>query len=63
MDVLSIVHGTDAGPELFGPLIAEAGHRRDDWSFERGGPPPEPLETYDAVLVFGGFMHPDQDDL
>ena len=63
MNVLSIVHGEDAGPELFGPLVAEAGHRRDEWSFERGGPPPEPLETYDAVLVFGGFMHPDQDDL
>jgi hypothetical protein len=34
VDVLSIVHGEDAGPELFGPLVAEAGHRRDDWSFE-----------------------------
>ena len=24
---------------------------------------PPPLDAYDAVLVFGGFMHPDQDDL
>jgi GMP synthase-like glutamine amidotransferase len=62
VNVLSIVHGEDAGPELFGPLIAEAGHRRDDWTFESGAAPP-PLEAYDAVLVFGGFMHPDQDDL
>ncbi len=62
MNVLSIVHGEDAGPELFGPLVAEAGHRRDDWSFERGTASP-PLDAYDAVLVFGGFMHPDQDDL
>ena len=62
MNVLSIVHGEDAGPELFGPLVAEAGHRRDDWSFERGTTPPA-LDAYDAVLVFGGFMHPDQDDL
>jgi GMP synthase (glutamine-hydrolysing) len=62
VNVLSIVHGEDAGPELFGPLIAEAGHHRDDWSFERGTAPP-PLEEYGAVLVFGGFMHPDQDDL
>ena len=61
MNVLSIVHGEDAGPELFGPLVAEAGHRREDWSFESGSPPP--LDAYDAVLVFGGFMHPDQDDL
>jgi GMP synthase (glutamine-hydrolysing) len=63
VDVLSIVHGEDAGPELFGPLVAEAGHRRDDWSFEWGTPMPQPLDAYDAVLVFGGFMHPDQDDL
>ena len=62
VNVLSIVHGEDAGPELFGPLVAEAGHRLDEWSFERGTPPP-PLDAYDAVLVFGGFMHPDQDDL
>ena len=27
MDVLSIVHGEDAGTELFAPLVAEAGHR------------------------------------
>jgi GMP synthase-like glutamine amidotransferase len=62
LNVLSIVHGEDAGPELFGPLVAEAGHQRDDWSFESGSPPP-PLDGYEAVLVFGGFMHPDQDDL
>ena len=61
MNVLSIVHGEDAGSELFGPLVAEAGHRRDDWRFEQGAPPP--LDEYDAVLVFGGSMHPDQDDL
>ena len=61
MNVLSITHGGDAGMELFGPLVIEAGHRLDEWSFEHGEPPP--LDTYDAVLVFGGFMHPDQDDL
>jgi GMP synthase (glutamine-hydrolysing) len=55
------VHGQDAGPELFGPLVAEAGHRMETWSFEQGTPPP--LDAYDAVLVFGGSMHPDQDDL
>jgi GMP synthase (glutamine-hydrolysing) len=62
VNVLSVVHGEDAGPELFGPLIAEAGHRRDDWSFESGEPPPQ-LDAYGAVIVFGGSMHPDQDDL
>jgi GMP synthase (glutamine-hydrolysing) len=61
VNVLAITHGGDAGMELFRPLIAEAGHRLDEWSFDHGAPPP--LDGYDAVLVFGGFMHPDQDDL
>jgi GMP synthase (glutamine-hydrolysing) len=61
VDVLSIVHGGDAGPELFAPLVAEAGHRLDEWSFASGAPPP--LDGYGAVIVWGGFMHPDQDDL
>jgi GMP synthase (glutamine-hydrolysing) len=61
VNVLSIVHGEDAGPELFAPLVAEAGHRLDEWRFESG--PPPSVDGYDAVIVFGGFMHPDQDDL
>ena len=61
MDVLSIVHPGDAGSELFGPLVAEAGHRLEEWNFASGAPPA--LDGYDAVMVFGGFMHPDQDDL
>ena len=35
VNVLSVVHGEDAGAELFGPLVAEAGHRLEEWSFER----------------------------
>jgi GMP synthase-like glutamine amidotransferase len=63
VDVIAIVHGEDAGAELFGPLVAEDGHRLDEWSFGWETRPPKPLEAYDAVLVFGGGMHPDQDDL
>jgi GMP synthase (glutamine-hydrolysing) len=61
VDVLSIVHPGDAGSELFGPVVTEAGHRHEEWSFA-DGPPPRPLETYDAALVFGGSMHVDQED-
>ena len=61
MRILSIVQDGDAGTELFAPVIAEAGHRLDEWSFAEQGEPP--LDDCDAVLVFGGFMHPDQDDL
>jgi GMP synthase (glutamine-hydrolysing) len=61
VNVLSVVHGEDAGTELFAPVIAEAGHRLEEWSFaERGAPP---LEGWDAVLVFGGAMHVDQHEL
>jgi GMP synthase-like glutamine amidotransferase len=61
MRILSLVHDGDAGSELFAPVIAEAGHDLDEWSFAEQGEPS--VDDYDAVLVFGGFMHPDQDDL
>jgi len=63
MEVLSIVHEGDAGTELFAPLVAEAGHRLEEWSFDRGTALPRPLERYGAVFVFGGGMHIDQEDL
>ena len=62
MHVLSVIHGTDARAELFAPAIADAGHELHEWSFGWGEPPPRPLDAYDAVLVFGGAMHADQDD-
>ncbi len=42
--------------------IVDGGHRLDEWSFSWGSPPPRPLESYDAFLVFGGAMHADHDD-
>ena len=60
MDVLSIVHPGDAGSELFGPLFAELGHRFDERTFAEGTPPQ--VDSYDAVLVFGGSMHVDQEE-
>jgi GMP synthase (glutamine-hydrolysing) len=59
--VLSVIHGLEARTELFGPVVEEAGHRLDEWSFASGTPPSRPLDSYDAVLVFGGAMHADQD--
>jgi GMP synthase (glutamine-hydrolysing) len=60
VNVLSIVHPGDAGSELFAPLVAALGHRFDERSFSEGAPPQ--LDSYDAVLVFGGSMHVDQED-
>jgi GMP synthase (glutamine-hydrolysing) len=62
VNVLSLVHGDDARTELFGPVAAEAGHRLDEWSFAWPTPPPRRVKAYDAVFVFGGSMHPDEDD-
>jgi GMP synthase (glutamine-hydrolysing) len=62
MHCLSVIHGSDARTELFEPVVREAGHRLDEWSFAWGTPPPRPLDAYDAVLVFGGAMHADQDE-
>lgn len=61
MNVLSVIHGRDARTELFAPAIEERGHRLDEWSFGWGTPPPQPLDGYDALFVFGGAMHPDQE--
>src|SRR5579862_1789109 len=61
MQILSLVHGDEARTELFAPVIAAAGHDLDEWSFAAAAPPPQPLESYDAVLVFGGATHPDED--
>jgi GMP synthase-like glutamine amidotransferase len=63
MNVLSVVHGGDARTELFAPTAAEVGARLDEWSFQSGTPPPQPLDSYDAVLVFGGTMNVDEQDV
>ena len=62
MNVLSIVHGSDARAELFSDVVAGDGHTLEEWSLAWGTPPPQPIETYGAVLVFGGAMHADQDE-
>jgi GMP synthase (glutamine-hydrolysing) len=62
VNVLSVVHGSDARAELFSDVVAGAGHTLEEWSLAWGTPPPRPIETYGAVLVFGGAMHADQDE-
>jgi GMP synthase (glutamine-hydrolysing) len=62
MDVLALVHGEHARSELFGEVVREHGHRLDEWSLAWETPLPLPLDAYDAVMVFGGAMHADQDD-
>src|SRR4051812_24440823 len=62
MDVLAVIHGDNARSGVFGDAVRERGHRLDEWSLAWGQPCPLPLDSYGAVLVFGGSMHADQDD-
>src|SRR4051795_1922603 len=61
MRILSVIHGREARTELFAPAIAAAGHEVEEWSFVWDAPPAHPPESYDAVMVFGGAMHADQE--
>lgn len=54
MRVLSLIHGRLVRAELFGDVIAEAGHELVEWDIRKQGRPPE---GFDAVIVFGGDMN------
>jgi GMP synthase (glutamine-hydrolysing) len=60
---LAIVHETAAGPGVFAEALRSGGVELDSWMRpETRSPPGEPRD-YDAVLVFGGAMHADQEAL
>jgi GMP synthase (glutamine-hydrolysing) len=60
--VLSIIHQEDAASGVFADAVAERGDELTEWSISDGARPPRPAESYDAVLVFGGAMHVDQEN-
>ncbi len=62
INVLAVIHGTNARGGVFRDVVEESGHRYDEWSLAWGTPPPQALDDYGAVIVFGGSMHADQDD-
>ena len=59
---LAIVHQDDAGPGVFAGAFADAGIRLDAWMISAGGEPPADPAAYDAVAVFGGAMHADEEE-
>ena len=61
MRVLSVTHGPSVPGGVFDEVVESTGHRLDRWSVP-AGEQPDPARDYDAVMVFGGSMHPDQDD-
>jgi len=59
--VLSVVHGPSVPGGIFDEVVEAAGHDLERWSVPEGETA-DPARSYDAVMVFGGSMHPDQDD-
>ena len=62
MKLLAVIHGANVRGGVFQDVVEETGHRYDEWSLATGAPSPRPLDEYQAVIVFGGSMHADQDD-
>jgi GMP synthase (glutamine-hydrolysing) len=62
VDVLAVIHGDRVRAGVFADVVQERGHRLDEWSLAWETPLAQPLDSYGAVLVFGGAMHADQDD-
>jgi GMP synthase (glutamine-hydrolysing) len=58
--VLSIVHQEDAASGVFAEAVKERGDQLTEWVISNGSPP-DPPDSYNAVLIFGGAMHVDQE--
>ena len=61
MRVLSVTHGPTVPGGVFDEAVESAGHALERWVVPDDGTPNAPA-SYGAVMVFGGSMHPDQDD-
>ena len=59
MRVVAVTHGPNVGPGVFGAAVEEAGHELEEWCVPLGAAPPDGADAY---FVFGGAMHPDQDE-
>jgi GMP synthase (glutamine-hydrolysing) len=62
MEVLSMIHGGEVRAGVFADPVRRRSHALTEWSAPSGFATPRPIEDYDAVLVFGGSMHADQED-
>jgi GMP synthase (glutamine-hydrolysing) len=58
--VLAISHQADAGPGVFADEVRARGDALHEWLVPDGAAPSDP-GSYDAVMVFGGSMHADQE--
>ena len=61
MRVLSVNHGPSVPGGVFDEAVEAAGYALERWQVPDEATP-APATSYDAVMVFGGSQHPDQDD-
>ena len=63
MRVLSLVHDATptGGGGLFERAVVERGAHLDRWVVAEGDEAPGSVREWDAIMIFGGAMHPDQD--
>src|SRR5207247_10035309 len=62
MQILSVVHGGNVREGVFAEPIRARGHELVEWRPASRRPSTRAPEDYDAVLVFGGAMHADQEE-
>lgn len=60
MRVLSVTHGPSVGGGVFDDTAERLGHTVERWRVPLGAHRDGP-DAYDAIMVFGGAMHPDED--
>jgi GMP synthase (glutamine-hydrolysing) len=61
VQLLALTHGPSVGTGVFGDAARAARHELVEWCVPLGGDAPDAGKA-DAVLVFGGAMHADQED-
>jgi GMP synthase (glutamine-hydrolysing) len=61
MRALAVVHQPDAGPGVFADAARGQGWDLEEWSIAGGGPPPDPVASFEAVMIFGGAVNADQE--
>jgi GMP synthase (glutamine-hydrolysing) len=63
MRVLSVVHEptSTGGGGLFEDVVEQRGDRLERFGFNHDSTSLDPPDHYDAIMVFGGAMHPDED--
>jgi GMP synthase (glutamine-hydrolysing) len=58
---LAVVHQPDAGPGVFADAARRQGWELVEWSIVDGGAPPDAVDNFQAVMVFGGAVNVDQE--